>query len=136
MSNDPALPKSILVVEDDEPTRTLVMASLKLAGYNVTSASGRAEVLGLLRQVPFDLVLTDVIMPDFDGTEVVRAVRQYQPSTPVLAMSGGGSFMTSEFSLRLARSVGAGILLLKPFQLEELLRAVENAITGEVPPVG
>jgi len=131
---NPAAQKSILVVEDDDATRSMIAATLQRAGYNVTCAVGRTEVLALVSFHPFDLVLTDVIMTEIDGTEVISALRRYRSATPVIAISGGGSYMTSEFSLKLAKAVGAGILLMKPFRLEELLRAVENALAGEVPP--
>jgi CheY-like chemotaxis protein len=89
-------------------------------------------VLALVRFHPFDLVLTDVIMPEIDGTEVILAVKKYRRDTPVIAMSGGDSVMTSEFSLNLAKAVGAGILLNKPFRLEELLATVDKALSGGV----
>ena len=95
--------KSILVVEDDAPTRALITSALQHAGYNVTGASGKTEVLALVRFHPFDLVLTDVIMPEMDGTEVILALKKSRRSTPVIAMSGGGSMMSSELSLNLAK---------------------------------
>lgn len=120
--------KSILVVEDDASTRTLITSALQQAGYNVTAASGKTEVLALVRFHPFDLVLTDVIMPEIDGTEVILALKKYRRAIPVIAMSGGGSVMTSEFSLNLAKAVGAGVVLNKPFRMEELLASVEKAL--------
>jgi CheY-like chemotaxis protein len=120
--------KTILVVEDDAPTRALITTALQQAGYNVTGAYGKTEVLALVRFHPFDLVLTDVIMPEIDGTEVILAVKKYRRDTPVIAMSGGGSVMTTEFSLNLAKAVGAGIVLNKPFRLEELLATVDKAL--------
>jgi CheY-like chemotaxis protein len=123
------LNKSILVVEDDEATRKMLLLSLQQAGYAVTCASGRTEVLALVRYHPFDLVLTDVLMPEFDGIEVIKAVKRSRPATPVLALSGGGSSMTSHFTLRLAKAFGTGVLSIKPFYLQELLTAVEKALT-------
>ena len=121
--------KSILIVEDDVPTRTVLASALQQVGYNITCASGRTEVLALVSFHPFDLVLTDVIMPEVDGTEVILALRRFRPHTPVIAMSGGGALMSSEFSLKLAKSVGAVGVLIKPFRLEELLAAVEKALS-------
>lgn len=128
MSEPSNTSKSILVVEDDAPTRALITSALQRAGYSVTGASGKTEVLALVRFHPFDLVLTDVIMPEIDGTEVILALKKYRREIPVIAMSGGGSMMTSEFSLNLAKAVGAGVVLNKPFRLEELLVAVEKAL--------
>lgn len=67
-------------------------------------------------------------MPEIDGTEVISAVARYRPSTPVVAISGGGSYLTREFSIKIAKSVRSMVMLAKPFQLDELLRAVENAL--------
>ncbi|MGH7944755.1 MAG: response regulator [Opitutaceae bacterium] len=128
--SDPKWSKSILVVEDDDATRVVLMASLQQAGYNVTSASGRTEVMALVRYAPIDLVLTDMLMPDLDGAEVIKAVRRYRPGTPVLTMSGDGSHMDSDFPPKVAESVGPSILLVKPFHLEELLTAVEKALNA------
>src|SRR5687768_15580669 len=120
--------KSILVVKDDAPTRVLITSALQRAGYNVTAASGKTEVLALVRFHPFDLVLTDAIMPEIHGTEVVLALKKYRREIPVIAMSGGSLTTSSELSLDLAKATGAGVVLNKPLQLEELLATVEKAL--------
>ena len=126
----PRANKSILLIEDDTPTRGVLTALLQHAGYNVTCAWLRHEVLALVRFHPFDLVVTDGMMPEIDGAEVITAVRRYHPLLPVIAMSGRGFSRPSALSLKLADSVGALITLIKPFPLEELLMAVEKAIPG------
>lgn len=125
---NPRANKSILLIEDDKPTRGVLTTLLQHAGYNVTCAWLRHEVLALVRFHPFDLVVTDGIMPEIDGAEVITAVRRYHPSVPVIAMSGREFYMSGELSLKLAESVGALITLVKPFRLEELLMAVEKAL--------
>ena len=119
---------SILVVDDDSAIQTLVQFCLQRAGYHVVCVSGRGPVLAVMAGGHFDLVITDVLMPDLDGTEVIAAAKVHQPDAAVLAMSGGGPHLTAEFCLKLARSLGASAPLLKPFHIEELLAAVRSAL--------
>ena len=120
---------SILVVDDDGATRTVVKTALRRAGHYATSASGQDEVTALLKRLKFDLVITDVFMPEFDGIEVIKAVKEHQPEAAIVAMSGGGgSFRTAEVCLTLARAAGSSAALAKPFHLEELFQAMGKAL--------
>ena len=116
------------MIDDDEAIRLVIQMCLKKAGYEVATAAGRTQVTAALRSQPFDVVMTDILMPEFDGTDVIKAVRKHQPRAALVAMSGGGTYMTTEFSLNLANAVGATVSLTKPFQLEELLSAVKAAL--------
>src|SRR4051812_44786123 len=90
---------TILVVDDDAALRKGIEICLRKAGYTVIGTAGRDEVLALLQSKQFDLVVTDVLMPDIEGTEVIKAVKTYQPDAAILAMSGGGTRMTPELCL-------------------------------------
>ena len=81
--------RSILVVDDDVLLRRVIETGLRGQGHNVIGTAGREEVLALLQSKQFDLVITDVLMPDIEGTEVIKAVKTHQPDAMVLAMSGG-----------------------------------------------
>ena len=122
------------MVEDDKATREIITGALQAEGFIVTAAWKKNEVLALVRFFPFDLVLTDVIMPEIDGTEVIRAVKRYHPLTPVLAISGGGAHVTDDLSLKLAESLRAFVVLSKPFHFAELLTAVWKALGDWKPP--
>jgi two-component system response regulator AtoC len=78
----------ILVVEDDEACRAVVCDMLAGNGYEVTAARDGNEALALMGARPADIVLTDVLMPDKDGLEVIREIVRQFPATRVLAMSG------------------------------------------------
>jgi DNA-binding NtrC family response regulator len=119
---------SILVIDDDESIRGVVEICLRHAGHTVVSTTGRAQVLAWLNRQPFDLVVTDMRMPDLDGIEVISLVKAHQPGAAILAMSGGGSYMKSEFCAVLETMLGAGVPLMKPFHLAELLLAVDQAL--------
>jgi DNA-binding NtrC family response regulator len=126
----PTTGRSILVVDDDIPLRKTIETGLRGAGHNVIGTSGREEVLALLQSKQFDLVITDVLMPDIEGTEVIKAVKTHQPDASVLAMSGGSSHITPQLCLAIASKMGAGVPLLKPFTMESLLTAVDRALSA------
>lgn len=125
---------AVLVVDDDLTLRKSIETCLRAAGHRVIGTCGREEVYALLQSKQFDLVVTDVLMPDLDGTEVVKAVRSYQPDAAILAMSGGGSRLTPELCLAIAGSMGAGVLLMKPFAMNRFLSAVDQALSARPAP--
>src|SRR5688572_10842061 len=126
--------KSILLVEDHEATRVVVTAALQRAGYNVTCPIGRTEVLALIESHPFDLVLTDMVMPEITGIDVIGTVRRLRPTVPIIAMSGGGARVDIETSLKFATALGANVSFAKPFHLQDLITAIENALSAGKPP--
>ena len=121
--------RSILVVEDETDLRTSLEATLRQAGHKVIGTSSREEVLALLQSKNFDVVLTDVLMPDIDGTEVITATQKYQCGTAILAMSGGGVLTQTELCRTVTRALGAGVFLMKPFGPAALFSAIENALS-------
>jgi DNA-binding NtrC family response regulator len=128
---------SILIVDDDNATCTVVKTALHRAGHAAACASGEAQVTSLLKRLKFDLVITDIIMPEFDGIKVIEAVKRHQPDAAIMAMSGGGSCVTRELCLMLAKGAGGMVALEKPFHLTELLDAVgvalNQSLTHRVP---
>jgi len=127
--------RSILVVDDDMALRKIMETWCRMAGYEVSATSGRSDVLAQLQSRHFDLIVTDVLMPDFDGTEVINAAKKYQPGASILAISGGGVGLSPDVCLAIATGVGAGAPLMKPFGKDEFLAAVQRAITppGDAP---
>lgn len=118
----------ILLIEDDDLLRNTVQQLLELDGHRVTDAENGE--LGLQRFGAgggVDLVITDILMPGMDGTQVITELRRRQPGLPVLAISGGRRVLSPEFNLETARLVGANNVLAKPFgrsELQEALRAL------------
>ena len=125
---------SILIIEDTEAVRGLFRAILEQAGHVVREASHGVEGIRLFRQAPTDLVITDIYMPDGDGLEVIRQLRQECPALKILAVSGRTG---QDEILSAAKLLGADGLLLKPVGVEELRTAVANlfgsASTGLTP---
>ncbi len=116
----------ILVVEDDEDVRDVVCAMLESAGHTVTHAPHGSRGLRLLDD-DVDLVVTDLLMPEADGLEVIMAAARRGTRLPVIAISGGGRVRAEDY-LRTAARLGATTTLAKPFTREQLLSAVEEAL--------
>jgi CheY-like chemotaxis protein len=120
----------ILLIDDMAGVRRTVSAVLKRAGHTVTEANDGGAGLQLLKGDRFDLVITDMLMPNHDGMEVILFLEQ-QPNRPkVLAISGGGSQVSSDEAFMLARSK-ADATLAKPFDNAELLAAVGKLLKVE-----
>jgi CheY-like chemotaxis protein len=115
----------ILVVEDDAALRAVVCRALLDAGYAVREAANGEKALHTLRESPFDLVVTDIIMPDTDGLEIILWLRRFAPGTPIVAVSG----YADPLFLDNAAGLGACRTLSKPFRLEELLRIVAELLS-------
>lgn len=125
-----AKPLAIVVADDVEGIRKLVTQWLTDLGHKVVPACTGNEVVRLMTARRFDLVIADVLMPEGDGLEVILAARRVEPSPRVLAISGGGKYMTGTDCLRVAKGIGADVVLLKPFTRDQLLAAVVLAVEG------
>lgn len=120
--------KHILLVEDQPLIRKALRNSLQDAGYKVTEAADGDEGLTAARCEVFDLAIADLWMPRLDGIGFLKGVRVIHPGLPVIAMSGGGADSSLEAKMNLAQAHGAVALLFKPFEDEDLLAAVEQAL--------
>lgn len=117
----------ILLIEDMAGVRRAIGAMLKRAGHNVTAADTGCQGVGLLKERRFDLVVTDMLMPDVDGTEILFQVGEMPKRPPVIAISGGGAGVSAETALRTAR-LKADAFLEKPFDSADLIRAVDKLL--------
>jgi DNA-binding response OmpR family regulator len=118
----------ILVIEDMAGVQHTLNTMLKRAGHSVTLAGDGAAGLEQLRQRRFDLVITDMMMPDVDGMEVLVHLSEMPNRPPVIAMSGGGAGVSAEAVLKVAK-LKADAFLQKPFEKAELLAAVDQLLT-------
>src|SRR5437870_5775981 len=114
---------SILVVEDEEHFRNIIGEILELEGYDVGLTGSAIEAVHLCQERIPDLVITDLVMPEMNGQELIRSLRQSHPNLPVLAMSGA-----SHDVLREAADLGAGGTLQKPFTQDKLLSVVNKML--------
>ncbi len=120
-------PLTILVADDEDAVRSLLEEWLKLAGHSVTAVGNATEASAVLKEHQFDLLITDVLMPDGDGLDLIAELRKAQPATRILAISGGGRYVEGDDCLRMARGLGAHAVALKPFNWEQLQMGIEQA---------
>ena len=119
----------ILVVDDDAALRTSVGRMLRGIGHVVREAADGAEALRSVRAAPPDLIITDIMMPDSDGIELIGAVREIHPTVRIIAISGRAAFGDLDL-LNLASMIGADVTLTKPMSPDELLEAVAKLTAG------
>lgn len=110
----------ILVIDDELQMRSLIARVLKGAGHTVHEASNGRQGIDLYRRENPALVIMDIIMPDMEGIETIRALRREAPTLPILAISGS----IHALYLDAATTLGATGVLAKPFGVDELLSAV------------
>lgn len=121
----------ILVVDDDELFLRLMVAQLRRRGFEVSTATDGALAMAECARKQPNLVITDLIMPDHEGLELVQRLRSKFSSSKIIAVSGGGK-LDGEDYLKLARSFGAHAVLPKPFEFWELFALIEK-VTGHAP---
>ncbi len=117
----------VLVLDDEEEVRRVLVRALRGAGYEASEAENGLDGLELIRKEPVDLVITDLVMPELDGLEFIREMARTRPGTRVIAISGGGIW-DKQSLLTLAGMVGALRTLEKPFELKELLALVKEVL--------
>ncbi len=120
---DQTAPKSILVVEDDENIRTVVSSMLSTLGYTVTSCPNGEAAIASCDTTPYDLALVDLVLPNIQGDDLIRAMKTNHPSLKGLLMTGYG--------IQITPSCHGIPVLPKPFDLETLARAVKRVISED-----
>jgi two-component system OmpR family response regulator len=119
--------ETILIADDDAEVRDTLRCALERAGYVTVEASDGGEALGALREMQFDLLITDLHMPEYDGLELLEALRYRQRAPKVIAMSGAWDGVC----LPAASKLGALGAIHKPWRTQELLNLVRAVLDGE-----
>jgi CheY-like chemotaxis protein len=117
----------ILVIDDDAVLRRVITLALERTGHSVLRCENGRKAIEYLAHQNADLLITDIVMPEMDGVETVRAARQLKPELPILAISGGGSFDPQDY-LAIAQVFGANAVLPKPFRPAELIQKVAEML--------
>ncbi len=115
----------ILAIDDEKNIRHLLRNELTLEGFDVTTAKSGEEGLKILKDKHFDVVLLDIKLPQMNGIEVLRNLKQKSPNTEVIMITGYGDIQTAVESMKL----GARDYITKPFKLSELLALVNDVAT-------
>ena len=114
----------VLVVDDDAEVRRVLVQMLLRGGYEVSEASNGKEALAVVSDEEIGVMVTDLVMPEFEGLETIRACREVRPNLKIVAISGafGGEF------LGLALRLGADITLPKPIRPDVFIKTVQQLI--------
>ena len=112
---------TILIIDDEEPIRALLRTTLEAAGYEVVEAANGRQGLQLYRHRPTDLVITDIVMPELNGLDMLLELTREFLHAKVIAISGAGG---DQNVLDVAKLFGARQTFQKPFSVSQLLQAV------------
>jgi len=115
----------ILLIEDDDMVRDLFRSILSDEGYEVVAAVDGAEGLRRIEDGGFDLVLTDILMPEKEGVSTILEMKRLHPEIRIIAISGGGRTRNLT-PLKIAKKAGADLALSKPIEPNDLLKAVRK----------
>lgn len=118
---------TIVLIDDDATVQKAFSRYLSASGYDVQLANDGREGLRMIEAEPPDLVITDIMMPEIDGLEILMAIRKLDFPLPVIAISGGMRALPLNF-LRHAKDLGASYVFEKPVPLKHLLSAVKELI--------
>ena len=118
----------ILVIDDDDIMNGMTVQLLSEAGYEAEGARDGDCGLKLLATKAFDLVVTDIVMPEKEGIETIISIRSKSKTLPIIAISGGGKINPEQY-LRMAQRFGADYTFQKPFNREHFLAAVRECIS-------
>jgi DNA-binding NtrC family response regulator len=119
---------NLLIVDDEQSYRQLLTLVFEGDGHNIRTAINGREALTMLETEPADVIISDVKMPDMNGIELLRAVREVSPDTGVVLMTAFASVETAREAFKL----GADDFIQKPFDVEELKIIVKKALDKQV----
>jgi CheY-like chemotaxis protein len=123
---------TILVIEDDPGVRRVLQHTLEYAGHTVKAVDNGRDALRAVNEKEPDLVVTDIVMPDSDGLEVIRILTSDHPAVRIIAISGGGMIHRTTY-LELAHLLGAHLTLQKPVLPSDLIFAVTELLDDPQP---
>lgn len=116
----------VLVVDDVPAMQVSMAAALQEAGHQVTLASSGAQALSCLARETFEVMVTDIWMPDGDGLRLIKQLRDRTEAPRVIVVTGGGPKLSIELTGSLAEVWGADHVLVKPFDDRRLVELVEG----------
>lgn len=124
----------ILVIDDDKSFLDMLVQTLTHEGHEVAYTCDSEMGFEMLIEGLPDLLITDILMPNKDGLELLLDIQKRGISMPIIAISGGGRSLSKAFSLEAAHDLGAVEILAKPFTRQELKSVIAKALQRVVPP--
>ena len=117
--------KKIIIIEDDIVIRENLSEILQLNNFEVLATDNALEIQNIVEEFKPDILITDIIMPDKDGIEIIIEIKKKYPEIALIAISGGGR-IDSESYLSTAKYLGANATLKKPFTHNQLLKIINS----------
>lgn len=121
-------PRKILLIDDEELIRLALGEILENAGFQVRTAGSGAEGLAAFKADIPHLVITDIVMPDCDGLEVIMSIKEKSPATRIIAISGGGNTLPMTNCIEFARNLGVARAIQKPIHPDLLVQVVREVM--------
>lgn len=122
--------KKILIIDDEPDILVMLKKMMERAGFNVRLAVNGDEGLMSFYEEKPDLVITDIIMPEKEGLEIIREMKKQHPALKIIAISGGGR-ISAESYLETASHFGANRIFQKPFTQSEIVSAAKSLLDTE-----
>lgn len=117
----------ILIIDDDEQFNLMLKSALAIKGYDVDTASNGKEAMALYQSNVYDVIITDIIMPNVDGYEVILNLRRMGKADRIIAVSGGGRTAADDYLIT-AKHFNVAATFNKPVDLQALRAKVEEII--------
>ncbi|MCB0281634.1 MAG: response regulator [Calditrichae bacterium] len=118
----------ILIVDDEEVILEMLIQMVNREGYEAEGAKNGKEAMKKIAENKPDLLITDLIMPDKEGIELIKDIRASYKDLKILAISGGNRHIDPMGQLKIARFLGADASLSKPLDRKEFLSVIKNLI--------
>ncbi|KAA3609968.1 MAG: response regulator [Calditrichaeota bacterium] len=120
----------ILVVDDDTLVREMLQQMLEKEGYKTVAAADGEEAIKKFHKYNPDLIVTDIIMPEKEGIELIQIFLREDPMVKIIAISGGALNIDSQSTLKMAKALGAHSTLTKPLSREEFVSQVKKLLVN------
>lgn len=121
---------SILIIDDEPLMQDMLFQMLNQESWQVTVAKTSTSAMELIKTQDFDLIITDIIMPDVEGFEIIMFLTEEKPDIPIIAISGGARISPTSY-LKIAEKMGARFVFEKPFKKDEFLNAIKECLAKE-----
>ncbi len=125
----------ILIIDDEEQIRNMLKRMFEKEGYETIQAGNGRDAITTHLKTPADLVVTDIIMPEQEGLETIRKLKEKTPDIKIIAISGGGVGGADSY-LHLASKLGANLTFVKPVEKNDLLKGVRLLLGEDEPSCG
>lgn len=121
--------RQVLIVDDDEDIRQLFCDMVSIIGFSARAVASGVNALQQLKEAPFDLIILDMRIPDMNGLETFKAIRQLNSSVPVVITTGFGM----DKKVQEALSMGALLCIEKPFNVSRAINTIREIVEKESP---